>query len=110
MPNDENHVKCDSKSDSDSEFSSDSDSDSGQNDIDEDEQQEIDTYDNDDDEDDNDHDHINLLGHTTNSYLKRTKGLCDTINPNLKDSLLCHKYEWKKEIFTQEHSMLVFNK
>ncbi|CAF2750323.1 unnamed protein product [Rotaria sp. Silwood2] len=64
--------------------------------IEEDEQNEMDLYDYDsEDEDDNG---INLLGHTTNSRLMTTKGLCDTINPDLKDSYFLVIIDGKKQI------------
>ncbi|CAF4996626.1 unnamed protein product, partial [Rotaria sp. Silwood1] len=93
MTTDENDVQSDSdlKPDFDSEY----DSDSEQSTIEEDEQNELDLYDYDsEDEDDGG---MNLLGHTTNSLLKTTKGLCDTINSDLKDSYFLVNIDGKKK-------------
>jgi hypothetical protein len=74
---------------------SDSDSDSEDTNNEEDKQNEMNLYDYDsEDEDDN---AINLLEDTTNSRLKTTKGLCDTINPNSKESYFLVNIDGKKK-------------
>jgi hypothetical protein len=72
---------------------SDSDSDSEDTTTEENKPNEMNLY----DYDDEDGNAINLSGDTTDSRLKTTKGLCDTINPDLKDSYFLVNINGKKK-------------
>jgi hypothetical protein len=74
---------------------SDSNSDSEDTTTKEDKQNELNLYDCDDEDEDGNA--MNLLGDKTNSRLKTTKELCDTINPDLKESYFLVKIDWKKK-------------
>jgi hypothetical protein len=81
--------ECDIQSNSDSETSI----------IDDDEQNQAnETNSFDDDDSDSEHDNdLSLLKHTTNDRLQTMKGVCDTINPNLKDSYFLVNIDGKKK-------------
>jgi hypothetical protein len=77
---------------------SDSDSDSDSEDTTtQDKQNEMNLYDYDSEGEDEDGDDINLSRNTTDSHLKTMKRLCDTINPNLKDSYFVVNIDGKKK-------------
>ncbi len=109
MTSDENYVQSKSKSNTDSETDTDSgtdtesetesetDTDSDRSIIEEDEQNKMDLYDYESEEEYDHDDGTNLLQHTTSSRLKNTKGLCDTINPDLKDSYFFINIDGKKK-------------